>query len=273
MSANDRKPAVLVITNWALLLGGLFCIGAGCYNLISGNAGLAGTGLGSGIVFLFGATIERFESLKGMSLEVKTRKIDEKLMEANKIIKDLKQLAEVTSHTLSVLAAKVGRWSSPMSFEESNNLAKKIREILTSLGCSEQDIKSALQPWVEITLLELTVKLTKPIQTELQELLKSTQKELHNFHQPIDPTDSNYLILIENANQLSNHKVDFETLSIENLKTMLSRYGSDAPLLSKERKATYLAELESWFPEIDHLIMNSSIKSYERWSLALKREG
>ena len=96
--------------NLILFFAGMVCIVVGCLHLLASDIALASTGLGSGLVLLLAATIERFEKLKGMSMEVTTRRLDAKIVEADQTIRELKELAEIFAHSMSMTAAKIGRF-------------------------------------------------------------------------------------------------------------------------------------------------------------------
>jgi hypothetical protein len=84
-------------TNWSLFVAGMVNLGVGTWSAANGNAAIAATSLTAGLVLLFAATIDRFESLKGLGIEAKTRKLDEKIEQADEALRRLRELTELTA--------------------------------------------------------------------------------------------------------------------------------------------------------------------------------
>lgn len=73
-------------TNWILFVAGIVNLGVGTWFAAQGDAAIAATSLTAGLVLLFAATIDRFESLKGLGIEAKTRKLNEKIEQADEAL-------------------------------------------------------------------------------------------------------------------------------------------------------------------------------------------
>lgn len=270
---QPKKITLTLIVNIILLIAGLVCITVGCLKLITNEVALATTGLGAGLLFLFSATIERFESLKGMSLEITTRKLDDKLHEASKVVKELKQLAEISGHTLSLLAARVGRLSGPFTFEESYHLAQQVRDNLTSLECEKTTINHALSPWVNILMIDLGQKLLRPVTEELNTLERKLRGERDKTPSPIKPDDPEFLELTRRINMISSHLrpgCEVGTLASDKTMTAIETYISTAPELDMATKLKYLDSLKQWSSEVEYLLKQSDVKNPNLWIEALK---
>jgi hypothetical protein len=271
-----EKLTIVSIVNIVLLIAGLTCITVGCIKLITGDISLASTGLGAGLLLLFSATIDRFESLKGMSLEVTTRRLDAKISEADSVVRELKQLAEISGHTLSLLAAKVGRWGGAFSFDESFSLAQQVRENLSSLKSDSKSIAHALQPWVNVILSDLSRKLLTPIQTELRDLERSLQSERSAIKHPIASDDKTFLDLTKRINALSQHLSSNNEPSLlpnEDIYEGVKSYISSAPEIPCSRKEIHLRNVKPWATEVEYLLNENNVKNATMWSEALKHEG
>lgn len=71
-----HRKVLYGITNWALLLAGLANLGVGTLAAFNESAAVAATSLTAGLVLLFAATIDRFESLNGIASVFRTLSID-----------------------------------------------------------------------------------------------------------------------------------------------------------------------------------------------------
>ncbi|CAE6814036.1 hypothetical protein R69746_05750 [Paraburkholderia aspalathi] len=74
------------LTNWSLFAAGLFNLYVGTRSAFDIHVAGAATSLTAGLVLLFAATIDRFESLKGLGIEAKTRQLDQKISEADEAL-------------------------------------------------------------------------------------------------------------------------------------------------------------------------------------------
>lgn len=90
------------LVSFALTTAGITALGFGAYSLYQQNASTAVTGLGAGLLLLFGATIDRFELIKGLGIEAKTR-FEQKINEAEQLLKHIKELAASRGSSLIAL--------------------------------------------------------------------------------------------------------------------------------------------------------------------------
>lgn len=96
--AETARVAFLWISNAALAAAGVACLAFGVVTLWrEGDLAAAGTGLTAGLVFLLASSIERFEVLKGLGVEARTRKLDDAITQANATVEQLRDLAAAVS--------------------------------------------------------------------------------------------------------------------------------------------------------------------------------
>jgi hypothetical protein len=183
------------LTNWGLFAAGIVNLGIGTLSAIREQPSIAATSLTAGLVLLFAATIDRFESVKGLGIEAKTRRLDEKIEQADQAIQRLRELAELTGAALIDLHSKMGRWDSAPGPREAYALAKKVRSIMDSLGSEPPAIAAALRPWASILCHDLAVALVKPIQKAMTAKVQILTQERARIPQPQDPRDPNFLRL------------------------------------------------------------------------------
>lgn len=271
MSKIDQILKTLIV-NTILLLAGTTSIIAGCLGLYNGNIPVATTGLGAGLLFLLSATIERFESIKGLGLEAKTRELNETIGKARHAVDELKQLAEISGHTLSLLAAKVGRWDSAFSFEENYTLASQIRNNLKSLDCDEPAIKKALEPWVKITLHDLARTFIQDINNATNAQSQLLNQEMAQIPYPRNADDPKLIELSARINAIAQHTaaaIDLPRWSLFEIEGKIEEYITNAPEISEALKQEKIRAVRSWKPEIEYLINNCELNNRSKWSEAL----
>ena len=83
---------LLGLTNLGLFLAGMANLAIGTWSATRAESTLAATCLSAGLVLLFAATVDRFETLKGLGLEARTRALKEATSEAAVILADLQAM-------------------------------------------------------------------------------------------------------------------------------------------------------------------------------------
>lgn len=177
------------LTNWILFIAGMVNLAVGTWSSTKGDAAIAATSLTAGLVLLFASTIDRFESLKGLGIEAKTRKLDEKIEQADEALRRLRQLTELTGAALVDLNSKMGRWDSAPSPREALALAERVRSIMQALGSEPQAIATALRPWARILCFDLVSKFINPLQKLITDKISELEKLCQTIPQPMDPNN------------------------------------------------------------------------------------
>lgn len=90
------------LANWTLFVAGVVNLVIGTWSAANSDAAIAATCLAAGLILLFAATIDRFESLKGLGIEAKTRKFDEKIVQADVTLRGVRKLTELSGSALLV---------------------------------------------------------------------------------------------------------------------------------------------------------------------------
>lgn len=175
---KDHKQIVTKLTNGALLISGTSLLGFGLFYAYEGNSTLLAVCIAGAILLIFSGTIERFESIKGLGVEAKTRQLTEKLVEADRAIDQLRQLAE-TLGTESVAAnSKLGRMGSAPTAEESYMHAQAVRAVMLNLNSKPEAIRRMLRPFVHIMLFDMTTALLHPARKNLTQKLNELNSKL-----------------------------------------------------------------------------------------------
>ena len=146
----------VVIVNWALLAVGLVNLAVGTYYVIRGEVAIATLGLGSGLALLLASTVERFESIKGAGVEVKTRQLEQKIEQADEVLAKLRDMTEAIAPVLVHVQANVGRVKAVPTAETSYQFSRTMRRVLEVVGAPPARIREALTPWAEVLAFDVT---------------------------------------------------------------------------------------------------------------------
>lgn len=259
----DETPELLPLINWVLFLCGTTNLILGTYYVSIGNTSVSAAALTAGLVLLLAASLQRFKSFKGLGLQAELR-IDEKLAEADEILKGLRETATISGTTLIRLGARVGRISSPFSPEEEYKLAQEICSNLKLLNIPERTISEVLQPWVDSTIFSLTLSFKK-------EFMESTQMVYKKYMQKhIEPLQNK----TEHQEALEAHGrriVEIQNYSLiypigsEHFPYGLIEYYENYPELEREIKEKAVVTIKEWIPEVDWLRENSDLKNKQIW--------
>lgn len=256
------KAYLTTVVDLIFSVAGTLCIGTGINYLIKGDVTLATTGLGSGLLLLFAATIDRFESLKGLGLEAKTKALNQTIDEANQTLILLRELAEISGRTLSSLVAKFGQPT--FTVKESYELTQEIRKNLTSLKADKNSISRSLQPWVQGVSTELAFHLFKTFSDDYRvKVFNATERKVRDLHFDDPYRDSLVNLVVSVESHL--HKGGINKWPAQDVLTNLREHVASAPEASDEFKAKHLAIINSWSDEVDFLLSHSDLKLPQRW--------
>lgn len=277
--SDNKKPSLLrrmqiAIVDFSLTVVGLLAIGAGAYYVYKDNPAMVATSMGSGLALLFAATIDRFESLKWLSLEAKTRKLDVTIGNAEIALVQMKKLTEIAGAALISLTSKFGRMGGPATFDDSYTLAKDIRSMLSSVGSDKLVIKNALKPWMQMNSTLLTMHQVMPIQHALIETIANLNKRISE----IDLTDREMLVehgsLIARRNitqsflnEINESFANLHQWDFNRVKEKLGSIIIEAPELNTETKEKLLSDLSPAFAQIEYLNAELDFKDPEFWKL------
>lgn len=190
---DSWKPTWLYgCTNWLLFVAGSINLGVGTWAGLNGGVAVTATCLAAGLILLFAATVDRFESVKGLGVEAKTRRLDKKIEQADEALTRLQELAELTGSALVDLNSRVGRWSMPLIGKDAYEVTQRVRRILVALGSDESVIRRTLEPQIRTFCLDLCRALLKPVEHALQDRIDELTERRDSMGRRVDPGNPEY---------------------------------------------------------------------------------
>jgi hypothetical protein len=274
-AAMPRHRRVLYgLTNWGLFAAGMVNLGVGTFSAVRDQATIAATSLTAGLVLLFAATIDRFESVKGLGIEAKTRRLDEKIQQADIAIQRLRELTELTGSALIELNSKIGRWDSAPGPRESYALAQKVRSIMDTLGSAVPAIAATLRPWASVLCRDFGAALVKPIQKAITAKVQNLIRERASIPQPIDPNNPEFLRLnaeIDAANHYINRLQKIYQFVLEDYPERLVALFDNVPLLDAEEVRSIRDRVITFVPDMKMLRQSLTLPNAEAWFCELEK--
>ena len=272
-----NRKVLYGLTNWALFFAGMANLLVGTWAAIHESTSIAATSLTAGLVLLFAATIDRFESLKGLGIEAKTRQLDTKLSEADEALRRLREMTEITGAALIRLNSKIGRWGSAPSPRESIAFADGIRQIMKGQGSDDKAIAVVLRPWARTLCFDMARVLSSDLRNLLKARIQSLEAERQKIPQPLKPDDPLFLSLNAKIKLIA----DFQTSRINNFhKFELDEFPDkfmaifeDVPLAEPSEIEPLRKAAARYAPGMVSLRETLTLSDPELWIEALEKEG
>lgn len=257
------------LTNWALLVAGLANLGVGTIAALNDSAAIAATSLTAGLVLLFAATIYRFESLKGLGVEAKTKQLDQKIMQADEALRRLREMTEITGAALIDLNSKMGRWDSVPGPRESIAFANRVRQIMKNLSSDEEVISAALRPWAKTLCFDMALAQTHELKKILQTCLQKLESERQKIKQPIQPDDPLFNRLsaeIRSIHEFQNLRLrTLHRLELEDYPEKFMEIFDDVPQINPAEIDVLRTEAARFTPGMTSLRQSKTLPDPELW--------
>ena len=182
---DSDTPLLHTIANWVCVAFALACLAVGILRLWQSNVGDASLGLGAGLLLAFAATIDRFESVKGLGIEAKTRKLEGTIAEAEKALRRLRELAELSGTAVIALNMRSERFIGPSSWDN-YSFAQEMKALLQSFGSSDAAVRKALEPWVRVACADVLLGLARKFKEAMDAAIRPANDEI-TTHPIISP--------------------------------------------------------------------------------------
>lgn len=238
MSDNNYEPSccqkiLYGTTNLFLFLAGSANLLAGTIAAFNSSPAIAATSLTASLVLLFAATIDRFESLKGLGVEARTKQLDQKISQANEAMEKLREMTELTGANLVGLKCGVGRFDTAPGPKELIEFADKIRVMMKSLGSSEKTINEALTPWAFTMCFDMAYLKITPLQDELRNREKAIRAQLQTTAAQLNQATSDQLNQqLKDIGNFHNRVSNLHTLKIHDFPEKFIAYFENVPVLT-----------------------------------------
>lgn len=251
--------------NWALLVTGFVLLSRGAYLSFSDVTASLGL-LGAGAVLIFAGSIDRFETLKGLGLEAKTREISKKISDAEQSFEHLRQLAGTVYRSLIQQSASAGRWDSAPTCRQAHELATESRKQMRALGVEEAEIEAALQPWVKVMTWDWVLETIEPLRTAMHAFEMKVAEEVRNL-QPMDAAGASDL---QQATKARRARFDaaFTALFNGSAASMLSEFRAmvrEFADLDPQFADGLLRAADDWESELSYLVSKQDLRTPSRW--------
>ncbi|MBE1162898.1 hypothetical protein [Dyella acidiphila] len=246
------KEILQELQRWTFpVASGVLCIFGGVnlfigtYFAAEGNISVAGTCLAAGLVLVLAGNIDKFESLKGLGIEAKTRKLEEKITEATDILARIRELSELTCESLVNLQSKAGRFTGPPTPQYAYATAQNVVKTLKGVGSSSSKIRTALSSWIDMFLGDFAAALYAPVKQKQRELMAALHQEM--TYAQLEKNDEKADEVNRRIVTASKHNVrsnDIYEIVASNPEAFM-QFVLEAPVSSDEAMAPVIAQIKS----------------------------
>ena len=219
-------------------------------------------------MLLFAATIDRFESLKGLGVEAKTRQLDQKIEQADEMLRRLKELAELTGVALVELSSNMGRLGPAPSAQKLYDFAQKVRNIMTALGSDSHYVSEALRPWVRITCIDLVRAIASPVHNAVEEKLRDLDQQLSAIPEPIDTNDPDFARITASKREgdlYPERLRNIHQLKVHDYPDRAVQLFENVPLVDQEVQAAAQDKARKFIPDMTSLCQTLQLPDPEPW--------
>lgn len=262
------------IANWVCFVFGFTCLALGVGRLWQSDIPGASLGLGAGLLLVFAATVDRFELLKGLGIEAKTRQIDDKLAQADEALERIRQLSELTGANLIFLHSKVGRWDGPTT-AEGYRVAQEVKANLTEAGSADEKIRAVLEPWVRVTCGDILAAHARELERLLQRRTPSLSiQRSAALVRTNGQENADSLVLrdhLEQAAAFIRRLNEIRTIDLQSLPAAFMRLYDEAPLIDPSETASVRADAQSFMPVVLRIRDDLEIPDAQRWCVEIDR--
>lgn len=144
--AGAKTPWMHQAANWVYFGFGVVSLILALAEVGYSNAPLAGICFTAGILLILASTIERFESIKGLGVEARTKQLDQKIQQADEVLDKLRRMYEVAGPALVQIADRVGTRNGRLSASTLVGLVRDVQRLMAEMGTSGETIRDAIEP-------------------------------------------------------------------------------------------------------------------------------
>lgn len=257
------------LTNLGLLVAGLANLLAGTWAAFSNLPAISATSLAAGLVLLLAATIDRFESLKGLGIEAKTRQLDEKIDQADEALIRLREMTELTCTALIDLNCKAGRFDAAPTPREFIALADKIRSLMQSVGSPEDTIRATLESWARLLCFDMALAKTSKLHMLIESKVQQLDGERRALNQPLQIDDPHLVRISGQVRTLKDfqqsHLSSLHKLELDDFPDKFMNIFSDVPLIDEQAILPLRQDAARFASGMRSLALERKLSDRELW--------
>lgn len=165
--AGAKTPWLHVAANWVYFGFGVVSLGFALVEVYLANSALAGICFTAGILLILASTIDRFETIKGLGLEAKTKQLDQRIQQADEVLDKLRRMYEVAGPALIQIADRVGTRNGRLDSTTLVGLVRDVQLLMAEMGTPGESIRDAIEPLATTLCIQISIKCIADLHLEV----------------------------------------------------------------------------------------------------------
>ena len=262
------RELVAIARDVLLWLVGAVCLVAAVGMTLTDHVPAGTLLFGAGILLCLVSTLSRFEFIKGLGIEAKTRALDAKLDQADVLLEQIRDISAVTAKMAFQFMARIGHWDSHLSKDEMLTLSDTLIKQLNSVAVSSVIIEDCMQPVHNLNLQTLVRPVLEAIDKHLQLKQQDAKERMQKVSPQFGLADAGYQKLRSDFDVVSSfvgrlhgawHKEPVELLG------QVEYLINDMPFSDPAEKETLLHELSESIKDARHYQFHRKFRDREKW--------
>ncbi|MGP3249907.1 hypothetical protein ACTVP2_07970 [Serratia marcescens] len=258
MNDNHIRCVIFILAVLLFVSGGVLSF--------SDKVSAAGVNYGAGFLCLVFVYISQFKSFKGFGIEAE---LQEKIDEAEGILKRLREVTLPITNMLFILLSKQGRWSRPMPRSKQLEIINKIDAELGGIGAEHSRLEEAKKEWHSVNIYDLYEVVLQKIRPIFSEELKNRELKIKSLGSVITPEIyDEHSKAINHRNEVNNELAKFnESLERHNETDVCNQFLSmvkESKVL-QENRPSILDDIKDEFDDLDYYIKYKKFRRLDVW--------
>jgi hypothetical protein len=244
MTYNKAIKALQSLLLWLLSVS---FFGVGVWLAIEDKTASASSCFGVGIFMFFLAKIDRFTSINAFGLKAKTRKLEEKLDDADKLLVELKRLSLLSGTYIIDSASRQGRWDSSLDSSHLYEIKEQICKQLKDIGVEKKDIGKATESWERWSAVDIRTNMVNEIRNGVSKLALEAPVGGMQYVEKFDKT------------LMDLYQVEPQVLRRETIRVLGSFDAEEAVGVAIVDIDAIRIRALAWLDELDYLVNNHNL--------------
>jgi hypothetical protein len=253
--------------DFLLALMGLLCLALGIVVALGDRLPAAGVFFTAGLLLCMFSSLSRFESVKGLGIEAKMADLNNKLNEADQLLKHIRDSVGLMADVSFQSMALTGFWDRAFPKQQALVLADAFRQQLRELGENDEEINRRMAPWHESNIRDLVRPIYKEINDFVDIQRQKLSEEMRELKKPISDIDPEYVRL----NGLLSKNAEFGQELHERWLNRVNDFGraetliESAPCGTPEEKRKLIKRVILSIEDVRHYVENKDFRDRHRW--------
>lgn len=268
-SAVFSLRTVSAIRDTVLWCVAVVCLLAAIGMAVADRTAASGILFSAGILLCLVSNLSRFEFIKGLGVEAKTRELDQKINEAESLLEHIRSVSALMAKMSFHAMARIGRWDSVLPKDEVLSISEELVRQMRAVGLKEDVIENCKNPLHELNLRELIRPIAGTILNHMNRQNQEIDTKLRAIPQPVIPESmGRHTALrseLDRNAQYATHIRDLQAKDGAAFVAAVEKLIDGLPMASFQEKDNLLQEVEAALEDCRYYLLHKDFKNREQW--------